>query len=129
MHPALARLDPLVVLRVATAATFLIHGVHRFTTGGYAPFGEWLETQGFPLGQAWAWAVTLIEVVGGPILAAGRLVLPLAGYFALQTLLGIWLVHAPHGWFVVGAGRNGMEFSALLIVCLGCVALGELRRH
>jgi putative oxidoreductase len=28
----------------------------------------------------------------------------------------------PHGWFVVGLGRNGMEYSVLLIVCLLAVA-------
>lgn len=37
--------------------------------------------------------------------------------------MGIVLVHAPHGWFVVGAGRNGMEYSVLLIVCLLLLAL------
>ena len=32
------------------------------------------------------------------------------------------MVHMPAGWFVVGLGRNGMEYSALLIVCLGLLA-------
>lgn len=128
MSPVLARLDPLVVLRVATAAVFFIHGAYRLASGGSAPFGGWLGSIGFPAGIAWAWAVTLIEVVSAPILAAGRLVLPLTGYFAFQTALGMWLVHAPNGWFVVGAGRNGMEYGALLIVCLGCVALSRVRR-
>ncbi|MCA1560813.1 MAG: hypothetical protein LC804_11270 [Acidobacteria bacterium] len=27
------------------------------------------------------------------------------------------------GWFVVGAGRNGMEFSTLLIICLVVIAM------
>ena len=35
-----------------------------------------------------------------------------------KTATGLFMVHAPFGWFVVGAGRNGMEYSALLIVCL-----------
>jgi len=120
--------DPLLVLRIAVAAVFFIHGGYRLVTGGYAPFGEWLDTQGFPYGIAWAWAVTLIEVGATPLLAAGKLVLPIAGYLAFQTALGLWLVHAPHGWFVVGAGRNGMEYGALLIVCLACIVLGDARR-
>ena len=37
--------------------------------------------------------------------------------------MGILLVHAPEGWFVVGAGRNGMEYSVLLIASLALVAL------
>lgn len=129
MPALLARLEPLVVLRVATAALFFIHGAYRLSTGGYAPFGDWLDTQGFPFGIAWAWAVTLIEIGASPLLAAGKLVLPIAGYLIFQTALGIWLVHAPNGWFVVGGGRNGMEYSALLIVCLACVALDALRRR
>ena len=129
MHPVLARLEPLVVLRIAVAAVFFIHGAFRLVTGGYEPFGGWLDAQGFPLGIAWAWAVTLIEVGATPLLAAGKLTLPIAAYLTFQTALGLWLVHAPNGWFVVGGGRNGMEYSALLIVCLACVALGELRAH
>ena len=35
----------------------------------------------------------------------------------------IVLVHAPAGWFVVGLGRNGAEYSVLLIACLLCVGL------
>jgi putative oxidoreductase len=36
-------------------------------------------------------------------------------YFAVQLAMGILLVHRPEGWFVVGRGRNGMEYSVLLI--------------
>lgn len=34
------------------------------------------------------------------------------------TEAGILLVHAREGWFVVGGGRNGMEYSVLLISSL-----------
>lgn len=124
----LARLQPMTVVRVAVAAVFFIHGAYRALTGGYAPFGEWLGSIGFPLGTAWAVAVTALEVAGAPLLAAGRFVVPLAAYFMFQTALGLWLVHAPQGWFVVGAGRNGMEYSVLLIVLLFAV-MSESRRR
>jgi putative oxidoreductase len=32
--------------------------------------------------------------------------------------MGIIMVHYPEGWFVVGAGRNGVEFNFLLIFTL-----------
>ncbi len=32
------------------------------------------------------------------------------------------IVHGREGWFVVGAGRNGMEYSVLLITVLAAVA-------
>ncbi|NOT35288.1 MAG: hypothetical protein HOP12_14180 [Candidatus Eisenbacteria bacterium] len=36
-------------------------------------------------------------------------------------------VHAKAGWFVVGAGRNGAEYSVLLIVALLCVGAQAAR--
>jgi putative oxidoreductase len=112
------RITPLLIVRVAVAAIFVTHGVARLVNGAVAPFGPFLESQGFPMGIVWAWAVTLIEIVGGVLLALGRYIAPLAAYFILQTALGIWLVHWKAGWFVVGLGRNGMEYSVLLIACL-----------
>jgi putative oxidoreductase len=32
--------------------------------------------------------------------------------------MGILLVHRHDGWFVVGGGRNGVEYSVLLIAVL-----------
>ena len=32
---------------------------------------------------------------------------------------------APNGWFVVGAGRNGMEYSVLIVACLAAVFLAD----
>ena len=70
-------------------------------------------------------AVTLLELVGTPLLAAGKFVVPIAGYFIFQLTLGIAMVHAKEGWFVVGLGRNGVEYSVLLITCLVVLILGE----
>lgn len=47
---------------------------------------------------------------------------PEAWGHAVILAAGAVLVHYPAGWFVVGAGRNGMEYSALLIVGLLAVA-------
>ena len=33
-------------------------------------------------------------------------------------ITGIVMVHGREGWFVVGGGRNGVEYSVLLIICL-----------
>jgi putative oxidoreductase len=33
----------------------------------------------------------------------------------LILVMGIVLVHYPEGWYVVGGGRNGVEFNVLLI--------------
>jgi putative oxidoreductase len=110
------------ILRIYLALTMIIHGVARTYAGGVAPFGEFLNLQGFPLGFYLAWAITIFEMVGGIALMVGYLVPIFAVIFAVQLLFGIILVHASSGWFVVGLGRNGMEYSVLLIVSFLCVA-------
>lgn len=49
------------------------------------------------------------------VLALGYAVRPLALCFAAELMMGIVLVHAREGWFVVGGGRNGVEYSVALI--------------
>lgn len=112
----------LTILRLYLALTMIIHGVARIYAGGVAPFGEFLEMQGFPLGFYLALAITIFEIVGGIALIAGCFVSILAVVFAIHLLIGSILVHAPSGWFVVGLGRNGMEYSVLLIISFLCVA-------
>ena len=100
------------------ATLLFIHGVFRAATGGVAGFGEFLAGNHIPFGLAVAWAITIIEILGTLAFALGRWVRPLALYFAAELCAGILLVHAQEGWFVVGGGRNGMEYSVVLIALL-----------
>ena len=108
----------IVWLRFVVAMLLAAHGVARWTQGGVPPFGEFLTGQGMPFGVAIAWAITVWELVAGLVLAAGRWVAPIAVVFIAILGTGIALVHAPNGWFVVGLGRNGVEYSVLLIASL-----------
>jgi putative oxidoreductase len=119
----------LTLLRAGTAAIMIIHGVARSWLGIVDDFGVVLNQWGFPFGVAVAWTITIVEIAGGALLAAGFLVLPLCAWFAFQLLMGIYLIHGRVGWFVVGAGRNGMEFSVLLLLCLVVIALTRPRRQ
>jgi putative oxidoreductase len=110
------------ILRVVVALLILIHGVYRLALGGVAPFGAWLETQGFPMGFALAMAVTLFECIGPLLILMRRYVSLIALGHIIVLTLGMVMVHMPFGWFVVGAGRNGMEYSVLLIASLCAVA-------
>lgn len=111
------------LLRLLLAGLLAAHGWARLISGGVVPFGEWLSTQGFALGLLIAAAITLFEIVGTLLLAARIWVFPLSMVYSFIYAMGIVLVHAPVGWFVVGLGRNGAEYSVLLIVCLFCVGL------
>lgn len=112
-----------IVLRVALSILVFIHGLWRATQGGVAPFGEWLASKGFPFGHAMAAGITGYELIAAPLFALGFVRRVLAGLFAAIYATGMILVHMPFGWFVVGAGRNGMEYSALLVVCFLIVGL------
>jgi len=113
----------LALLRAGTALMMIVHGVARAWLGIVDDFGVVLNTWGFPAGFALAWTITLVEIIGGALLAAGLFILPLSAWFIFQLLMGIYLIHGRVGWFVVGAGRNGVEYSALLILCLVVIAL------
>jgi putative oxidoreductase len=112
-----------IVLRLTLAGLIAAHGWARLVSDAVEPFGTWLASLGFPFGPAIAWSITAIEIVGTLLFAAGRFVLPLSVVYAAIYSVGIVLVHAKAGWFVVGLGRNGAEYSVLLIVALLCVGV------
>lgn len=106
------------ILRITVALLILIHGVYRLAANLVVPFGTWLDSIGFPFGYGWAMAVTLYELVGPALMLTRRWTSLAALGHAFILTLGIVLVHLPAGWFVVGGGRNGMEYSVILIVSL-----------
>lgn len=115
--------DAAAVLRLALAAVFLSHGLTRALTDRVTPFATALDAWGFPFSMAWAWGVTSYEIIGGLLLLAGVALRPVCTLFIVQMLVGIWFVHWPNGWFVVGHGYDGMEFSVTLIACLTALFL------
>lgn len=117
-----------LAIRVTVAIVIAAHGWVRWLFAGVVPFGDWLDGRGLPFGFALAAAITGFEILGSALLAWGRWVLPVAVAFAAIYFVGVVMIHAPAGWFVVGPGRNGSEFSVLLIVCLLCIGLQYVRR-
>ena len=121
----------LSIVRIATAIVIFIHGVWRAShwDPNVTGFGEWLSSLGFPEGFYWAAAVTIYELIAPLFILARRFVtLACLGHMGIVAL-GAVLVHYPDGWFVVGAGRNGMEYSVLLLVCLGATAWAHALRR
>lgn len=111
------------LLRLALAGLIAAHGWARLLNDAVAPFGAWLDGLGFMIGPGIAWGVTLYEIAGSLLLAVGWRIFPLTLGFIAIYLAGLFLVHLPVGWFVVGLGRNGMEYSVLLVCVLACVGL------
>jgi putative oxidoreductase len=117
-------ITPTLVLRIALAAVFFMHGTSIFT-GAVNNFGnQYLNTVGFaPIGLPLAWAIKLSHVACAILLILNRYIRP-AAFFTIPILVaGIIMIHAAEGWFVVGAGRNGAEFNVLLISALVYLAI------
>jgi putative oxidoreductase len=110
----------LSILRFALAIIFLSHGVARIWANGVHPFGElFLNQIGFsPIGVPIAWSITLLELIGSVLLIANKWTKLVSYWFIFQIAIGIALVHFKEGWFVVGLGRNGFEYSFLIICSL-----------
>jgi putative oxidoreductase len=117
------------ILRLAASSVFLIHGSTRLLEGTVGGFGSFLASWGIPMAVTFAWVLTIVELLGGLLLAAGYGVRPLCAWFGAELVSGIVMVHGKEGWFVVGGGRNGMEYSVLIVACLLVVALTHPAAH
>lgn len=109
-----------LLLRIATAIILLTHSVFGIFNNGINDFGNlYLNQIGFaPFGIFLAWSIKLSHIVAALLLLFNKYVKP-AGFVTIFILImGIVLVHFQEGWFVVGGGRNGVEYNFLLICVL-----------
>lgn len=109
-----------LLLRIAVAIILLSHSVFGMFNNAINDFGNlYLNQIGFaPFGVYLAWSIKLSHVIAAILLILNKYV-KLAGFVTILVLvMGIILVHFKEGWFVVGGGRNGVEYNLLLIVVL-----------
>ncbi len=108
------------LLRLATAIILIVHSVPGMFNNGINDFGNlYLNQIGFaPMGVAIAWAIKLSHVVCAFCLLFQKFIKPACLLTISILVAGIVLVHFKEGWFVVGGGRNGVEFNFLLIAVL-----------
>jgi putative oxidoreductase len=115
-----------LLLRLAVAIVFLTHSLHGiFTNNDVNDFGRlFLDQKGFaPFGVGLAWSIVIVQIASSILLLVNLYVKTAAAVNIAILVMGIALVHFKEGWFVVGAGRNGMEFSVLLIFVLLAIVL------
>lgn len=111
--------------RVVLSLLLIIHGVVRLSVGGALHFGAYLEEEGIPAGNIIAYLLTFFEIVGGCLLALRVCTKWIVPVFLIEIILGLIMVHAKEGWFVVGYGRNGSEYSVLIIISLVLIWFSE----
>lgn len=111
------------ILRLAVAIILLSHSVFGMFDGGINDFGNlYLNKVGFsPFGLALAWSIKLSHVFCATLLVFNKYI-RLASFASIFVLImGIIMVHFKEGWFVVGGGRNGVEYNFVLICVLTAI--------
>lgn len=114
-----------VILRVTLVSILLMHSIPGMLNGGVNAFGtEYLNKIGFaPFGLFFAWTIKLLHVLIAVCFLINRFIFAAAAIAIGILTAGIFMVHLPNGWFVVGGGVNGVEFNILLIASLIAVIL------
>lgn len=107
------------LLRIGLAVILLAHSSMSIFSGDVNHFGrDYLDHAGFaPFGVYLAWIIKLTHLVSVPLLLMNKWLKIIGISNILIFVMGVILIHAREGWFVVGGGRNGMEFNFLLIIC------------
>jgi putative oxidoreductase len=114
------------LLRLAVSVILIVHGVGGMFNGGINGFGQALNEWGIglaPLGVPIAWAIKLSHLFCAFSLLSDKYVRLTSLITIFILVMGIILIHGREGWFVVGGGRNGMEFNFLLIFALLTIML------
>ena len=111
------------ILRISIAIILLSHSVLGMFDGGINDFGNfYLNKIGFaPFGVAIAWIIKLSHVVCAILLVMNKYIRLACFATIFVLIMGIIMVHFKEGWFVVGGGRNGMEYNFILICVLTAV--------
>lgn len=109
-----------LILRLAVAIILLVHSIPGIFNNGINDFGKlYLNEIGFaPLGVPNAWAIKISHILAAGCLIFNRYIKLASIVTIFVLIMGIIMVHFKEGWFVVGGGRNGVEFNFLLICVL-----------
>lgn len=122
---------PTYVLQVTMAIILLTHALPGMFDGGIYNFGKlFLDQIGFaPMGVTIAWAVKLSHVFAAIALVWNRYINLACIITIFILVMGIITVHFKEGWFVVGGGRNGVEYNFLMIMVLIVIILAHRERR
>jgi putative oxidoreductase len=122
----------LFLLRLTVAVILVMHSVPGIFNNGINEFGKfYLNETGFsPLGVPIAWAIKISHILCAICLLLNKFIKPASIITIFILIAGIVMVHLKEGWYVVGGGRNGIEFNLLLIcVLLTIMFQGGIKRQ
>lgn len=105
------------LLRFGLAVVMFMHSVPSIVSGDVFAFGnEFLASKGFGIiSVPLAICIKLIHLFSIYALLANKFLKPTAILNIIILISGIIMIHGHEGWYVVGGGRNGVEFNFILI--------------
>jgi uncharacterized membrane protein YphA (DoxX/SURF4 family) len=115
----------MALLRIALGFLCFLQGFGVLFLAQRSPLGGWLATLGVPQPHGVARALAILELVGGPLLMAGLLVVPITLTLLLVTVLGLTFGAGPRHWLAGGAGQQGFEHGLLLLASQVCLLLSS----
>jgi putative oxidoreductase len=112
----------LLILRMAVAAVFIVHGYFKVLGGHFDRTVALFLTVNIPAAELMAWVVGLTELIGGVLVTVGWWARPAAGLLAADMLVAIARVRLSQGFL------GGWEFElTLLSACLAVMIAGTGR--
>jgi putative oxidoreductase len=117
------------LLSIPVIIILLMHSIPGIFNNGINDFGKlYLDQIGFsPIGLGLAWMIKLSHIACALALLFNRYVKPMIIITMLILITGIFMVHLKDGWYVVGGGRNGIEFNFLLLFVLAYLGWGNAK--
>lgn len=122
----------LLALRLVVGFGFMAHGVAKWERGPEG-FGRLLHQMGVPIPTVSAWAVTMVELLGGLAILLGVLVALASVPLIVTMLVAMFTVHLPHGFSSVQTiglteagpafGPPGYEINLVYIAALLVLAV------
>ncbi|MEN6521453.1 MAG: DoxX family protein [Armatimonadota bacterium] len=114
------------IIRLVLGIIFMAHGAQKlfglFGGGGIGGTAQFLQSLNVPLPVFSAWAVALVEFLGGLFLVIGLFTRIISVLIILDMVVAIVLVHGKRGFF---AGGGGFEYNlALIAMALSLVLSG-----
>lgn len=99
------------VLRLATGVIFALHGWQKLQ-GGIPATAGFVGSLGFPMPELFAVLLIAAELGGGIMLVLGLLTRWAAKALVVVSLVALFLVHLPNGFFMA---TGGYEYILLLL--------------
>ena len=104
-----------IPLRLIIGYGFMVHGWAKLSRGPAGGFGNLLQQVGVPFPIFTAWAVTLLELLGGLAILTGAFVALVSIPLIVSMLVATFTVHLKYGFSsinTIGLPKNGPMFSA-----------------